>query len=148
MNRKVVITILTALTLCSIPIYIAIFMSTNKNKPNIIIINLDALRPDHLSCYGYTRNTSPHIDGFAQYSNLYVNCFSAATFTIPANYSLLTSLYPAQHNMYNWNCILDNKIPTMFSMLRNYGYVQGFFSNSKFLVKNFKDNFLCYYTNI
>lgn len=35
-------------------------------KPNILIITLDALRPDHLGCYGYKRNTSPNIDKLAQ----------------------------------------------------------------------------------
>ncbi|MFA6216635.1 MAG: sulfatase [Candidatus Omnitrophota bacterium] len=141
MDKKITITILAMVILCSVVIYRARNTLPHKNKPNIIIINLDALRPDHLGCYGYARNTSPHIDDFARHSNLYLNCFSAATWTIPANYSLLTSLYPEQHTMYDWNSILDKKIPTMFSLLRDYGYVQGFFSNSGFLVKNFKVNF-------
>ena len=29
---------------------------------NVIIIGVDTLRPDHLGCYGYTRNTSPAAD--------------------------------------------------------------------------------------
>jgi choline-sulfatase len=141
MNKKITITILAMATLCAVIIYRAIYMLPHKDKPNIIIINLDALRPDHLGCYGYSRDTSPHIDDFARHAHLYLNCYSAATWTIPANYSLLTSVYPEQHAMYAWNSMLDKKMPTLFSLLRDHGYVQGFFSNSGFLVKNFKENF-------
>ena len=31
----------------------------------ILFLDLDTLRPDHLGCYGYQRNTSPHIDAIA-----------------------------------------------------------------------------------
>ena len=35
-------------------------------KNNIIFFGIDSLRSDHLSCYGYNRNTSPHIDKLAK----------------------------------------------------------------------------------
>ena len=31
----------------------------------ILYLDLDTLRPDHLGCYGYPRDTSPHIDRIA-----------------------------------------------------------------------------------
>ena len=43
----------------------------------ILYIDIDSLRPDHLGCYGYHRNTSPHIDGLARegvrFENVYVS---------------------------------------------------------------------------
>ena len=32
----------------------------------IIYFDIDTLRPDHLGCYGYHRNTSPNIDKVAE----------------------------------------------------------------------------------
>ena len=34
-------------------------------KPNIVLIGVDTLRADHLSCYGYRHPTSPTIDALA-----------------------------------------------------------------------------------
>jgi len=32
----------------------------------VLFLDLDTLRPDHLGCYGYHRNTSPNIDRIAR----------------------------------------------------------------------------------
>ena len=46
------------------------------SRPNIIIIASDSLRADHLSCNGYGRATSPHIDALAERSINFVQCFT------------------------------------------------------------------------
>jgi hypothetical protein len=46
-----------------------------KKKTNVILIVADILRADHLGCYGYYRNTSPHIDSFSGESLLFKNAF-------------------------------------------------------------------------
>ena len=43
---------------------------------NLIVITIDALRADHLGCYGYSRNTSPFIDSLADESIVFENAFS------------------------------------------------------------------------
>ena len=48
-----------------------------RKQPNILIIGVDSLRADHLSCYGYPRLTSPHIDQLASQGTLFENTFSA-----------------------------------------------------------------------
>ncbi len=68
----------------------------NKNV-HIIVYVLDALRADHLGCYGYPRPTSPHIDRIAGDGVRFTNCFSATTWTRPVAASLLTGVYPAVH---------------------------------------------------
>jgi len=61
---------------------------------NVILISYDTLRPDHLGCYGYKRNTSPNIDAFAKRSLMFKQAISSTSWTGPAHYSLFTSLYP------------------------------------------------------
>jgi arylsulfatase A-like enzyme len=63
-----------------------------KRQPNILLIGVDSLRADHLSCYGYGRHTSPHIDRFAQGGTLFENTFSAYIPTTSGYGSMLTGM--------------------------------------------------------
>jgi arylsulfatase A-like enzyme len=64
---------------------------------HVIIYVLDALRADHLSCYGYDRKTSPNIDTLAAEGVLFENCFTSTTWTRPVAASILTGVYPGIH---------------------------------------------------
>jgi len=66
-------------------------------KSNVILIIMDTTRVDHLSCYGYERKTTPHIDEFAKESVLYARAYSTASWTLPSAASILTGLYPGAH---------------------------------------------------
>ena len=43
----------------------------SHGRPNVIVVLLDTLRADHLSCYGAANPTSPKIDQIAQRATLY-----------------------------------------------------------------------------
>lgn len=121
-----------------------LFVLKNKkevSRPNIILIMADALRPDHMSCYGYTRLTSPSLDVFAESSTLYRSVFSSASWTIPSGYSLLTSLTPAEHRMRSWGSVLDARTPNIISSLRKNGYSVGLFGDQDLFFKNIEQNF-------
>ncbi|UCE22968.1 MAG: sulfatase-like hydrolase/transferase [Candidatus Aminicenantes bacterium] len=64
---------------------------------NVIIIAVDTLRADHLSCYGYPRNTSPNIDQFAEDGIMFTHCYTPSPLTTPAFASMLSSLPPYKH---------------------------------------------------
>ena len=68
--------------------------------PNVVLIVLDTLRADHLSCYGYERKTSPNIDRFAESATLYRHCVSTSPWTLPAHASMFTGKYPFEHGAY------------------------------------------------
>jgi len=61
---------------------------------NVILLSADALRADHLSCYGYHRETSPVLDEFAAESLRFANAYSASSHTREAVPALLTGQYP------------------------------------------------------
>ncbi|MCC7146191.1 MAG: sulfatase [Phycisphaeraceae bacterium] len=64
--------------------------STSSRKPNILLIAIDSLRRDHMSLYGYPRNTTPHIDRFAEEATVFENTFSTHIPTTSAYASMLT----------------------------------------------------------
>ena len=51
---------------------------------NILLISVDTCRADHLSCYGYQRQTTPHIDALAKEGILFENAISPVPVTLPA----------------------------------------------------------------
>jgi arylsulfatase A-like enzyme len=67
-----------------------------SDRPNIILIVVDALRADHVGCYGYARHISPTIDALAQRGTRFDHAFSQAPWTIPSVASILTGRYPSE----------------------------------------------------
>jgi len=60
---------------------------------NVVIVVADATRADHVGCYGYPRETTPHIDRLAESSALFESHFSQTTETKSSTACLLTSQY-------------------------------------------------------
>jgi arylsulfatase len=60
----------------------------------ILVIAIDSLRADHLSCYGYDRETTPVVDSLAAEGVLFEEAFSAAPWRLPSHASLLTGCDP------------------------------------------------------
>ncbi|MGH9748534.1 MAG: sulfatase family protein, partial [Candidatus Polarisedimenticolia bacterium] len=67
--------------------------------PNVLLITVDTLRPDHLGCYGYRRHTSPAIDGLARRGTLFRVAITAAGRTVQSFPSILTGVYPMVHGL-------------------------------------------------
>jgi arylsulfatase A-like enzyme len=59
-------------------------------KPNLLLIGIDSLYARHMSCYGYERLTTPHIDKFAASGTLFENTFCPHVPTTPGYGSMLT----------------------------------------------------------
>jgi arylsulfatase A-like enzyme len=66
---------------------------------NLILVTFDACRADHVSTYGYARNTTPNIDAFAEKAVVFERAFSQAASTAPALSSLMTSKYVHHHGV-------------------------------------------------
>ncbi len=54
----------------------------------LLYIDIDSLRPDHLGCYGYHRNTSPNIDAVAARGVRYNNCYATDVPCLPSRTAL------------------------------------------------------------
>jgi arylsulfatase A-like enzyme len=95
---------------------------TATKKTNVILIVVDTLRADHLSCYGYYRNTTPHIDSFSRESLLFKNAVSAAPWTSPSFAALFTSLSPIVLDYKAHIRYLDDSFLTMAEIFKENGY--------------------------
>ena len=54
-------------------------------RPDVLVISIDSLRPDHLSCYGYPQPTSPTIDRLAAEGVRFETAVSWSSWTVPAH---------------------------------------------------------------
>jgi len=93
-------------------------------KPNIVILGIDSLRADHLSCYGYDRLTTPHLDRFASQGVLFENTFSPHIPTTSAYCMMLTGMdiFTSQLVAHRPKGPLRPEVKTLPEILREHGY--------------------------
>ena len=94
-------------------------------RPNLLLLVVDSLRPDHMGCYGYHRSTTPRLDRLAAEGAQFLNAISQAPWTTPSMASVLTSLYPSTHGVVDMEFVLDGSIETLAEVLRARGYRTG-----------------------
>jgi arylsulfatase A-like enzyme len=96
----------------------------NKNRPNVVLILVDALRQDKLGCYGFRDDISPEIDDMARKGVQFKNIISQCSWTRPSVGSILTSLYPRTLGLYRKDCeILDDRFTTLAEILKTQDYL-------------------------
>lgn len=111
-------------------------------RPNILLVILDATRADACSCYApFARQvaqepTTPHLDQLATSSLLYEQASAPAPWTLPAMASILTGLYPSQTGIYQQRR-LDDTYPTLFQLLGDAGYATFAIGKNSWLSKDF-----------
>lgn len=98
-----------------------------KDKQNVALITIDCLRADHLSCCGYSKETTPNIDDFARKGVLFTQAIANGSSTPTSFPSILTSTYPLMYPDYPH----VSRFRTIISeVLKKVGYkTAGFHSN-------------------
>ena len=93
-------------------------------KPNVLLIGVDSLLADHMSCYGYHRHTTPHIDRFAQGGTLFERTYSAHIPTTSAYSSMLSGMdcFSTQVVALRHKGPLRPEVKTLAEILRESGY--------------------------
>lgn len=101
--------------------------------PNILIFVFDAMSAQHLSLYGYQRQTSPYLEALARRSFVYHAHFSAGNFTTSGVASLLTGAYPWNHRAINYRGMVRREVATenLFKVLGE-GYTKAAFTQNMF----------------
>ena len=68
-------------------------------RPNVLLVSVDCLRADHLSCYGYSRETSPTLDRLAGEGVRFERVHATTSWTLPSHLSMLTGLPVSAHGV-------------------------------------------------
>lgn len=91
-------------------------------KYNVLLITIDTLRADYLSCYGSPDVKSPNIDRLASNGVLFLKSIAASQCTNPSHSSILTGLYPTIHNVKDNQTPLPDEAVTIAEILKEKGY--------------------------
>lgn len=96
---------------------------SQRSRPNVVLIIIDALRPDKLGCYGFDGDTSPEIDRMAAEGILFTDVIAQCSWTRPSIGSMLTSQHPRSIGLFaeKWD-VLQDKYLTMPEALKRKGY--------------------------
>lgn len=95
---------------------------------NVLLLVLDTQRGDHLSSYGYGRETSPRIDAMAREGSLFEKAYSSSSWTLPSHATLMTGQPMNRHRAgVVGRPYLDGRFPTLAEVLRDRGYATGAF---------------------
>ena len=105
--------------------------------PNLVLVSIDSLRADHLHCYGYERETSPHIDALAEAGVLFENVTSTTSWTLPAHASLFTGLPKSSHGCMSSSRPLADERATLAEALAGCGYHTAAFWSGPYLHPRF-----------
>ena len=98
------------------------------SSPNVILIVMDTVRADHLSLYGYERDTSPNLNKFAENATLYTQAIAPGNMTLTSHASMFTGYSVRQHGAHDQfpgkghAQPLDSEFETLAEILSGKGY--------------------------
>ena len=105
--------------------------------PPVILISVDTLRADHLSCYGNLDLETPHIDSLERGGTLFDEINSQAPITLPSHVSLFTSTYPFANSIRENAQVLAPGAVTLATVLASHGYSTAAFIGGYFLDRRY-----------
>ncbi|MCH7761945.1 sulfatase-like hydrolase/transferase [candidate division TA06 bacterium] len=122
--KKECVTILIFVTL-AIPFFLRGTSSrpvSHAKVPNVVILSVDTLRPDHLGFWGYEKARTPHLDRLAAQGVVFRNAYAQIPLTAPSFTSIMTGLYPKTHGCRANLTPLNPSVITLAEVFKGAGY--------------------------
>ena len=113
--------------------HLTLFANSNKKgeRFNLLLITIDTLRADRVSCYNSSYVKTPNIDGLAKKGILFTRCFAHNSLTLPSHANILLGTTPLFHGIHdNVNFVVKDEFLTLAEHLKGYGYSTGAFVSS------------------
>jgi len=99
-----------------------------KTKQNFLLITIDTLRADRLSCYGSQYPKTTNIDKLAERGVLFSRAFANTSTTLPSHTNIFLGTTPNHHGVHeNLNFIVSEELLTLAEHLKDNGYSTGAF---------------------
>lgn len=100
---------------------------------NLVLVTIDTQRADRLGLYGYPRPTSPFIDQLGREGVVFWHAVAASSHTAPSHATILTSLYPTQHQVLVNGQELPPSVTSLPELAREAGLETAAFVSVRFL---------------
>ncbi|MAA79063.1 MAG: hypothetical protein CL916_07355 [Deltaproteobacteria bacterium] len=94
----------------------------DTQNPDVILVSIDTLRADHLSCYGYERRTSPFLDRLAEQGTMFSDARSPTPWTLPTHTTMMTGLHPHSHGVVDDSVQRDPNTTMLAQVMKESGY--------------------------
>jgi arylsulfatase A-like enzyme/Tfp pilus assembly protein PilF len=105
-----------------------VLQSAQARGANVLLVTIDTLRRDRVGAYGNRDGLTPTIDRIAAHGIVYRHAYAHAPMTLPSHTSILTGLTPRHHGVRNNTAFrLDDRVPTLATLLKGTGYRTGAF---------------------
>lgn len=117
-----------------------LFSEKNRKQAgfNFLLITIDTLRPDRLSCYSSAHLKTPIIDSLSEKGILFTKAFAHTSTTLPSHANILLGTTPLYHGVHdNATFIVKEKFLTIAEHLKNHGYSTGAFVGAYLLDSRF-----------
>jgi len=88
----------------------------------VLLITVDNLRPDHMSVYGYEKDTTPYLERFSREAAVFESAFSTSAWTAPGMVSIFTGYYPQVHAQSGRFSFYDSEMTSALRVLAQEGY--------------------------
>lgn len=110
------------------------FLIAPEKVPSCIILYvIDALRPDHLSVYGYNRDTAPTIQALAREGAAFTRCFSKSTWSLVSVESLFTGMHGSAYSDERGASVVENCLELLPECFQASGWYTGLVTENVFI---------------
>lgn len=106
-----------------------------RRRFNVVQIVWDTVRGDHMSLFGYERDTTPFLDGYSNSGYVFSRYYSDCNWTNPSVATMFTSLTPQTHKMYTAGIRFPSFWTTTAEMLAGDGYRTALLTTNPMLVE-------------